>query len=430
MVAVTPGTDPPGGQRSAGYGPHEYAFPMPLPRRSIPVARISDESHRVTTFELFFDLVFVFAFTQVTGLMVHEHSFCGVLQGLIILGLLWWSWVSFAWLSNQTHVDEGIMRFGLSAVMVAVFIACLAIPEAFADLPGGLDGPLVLALSYTAVRILHLALYAYAAGRDKPLRRQIAKMTVAMVLGCALILTGAVLGGPAQTWLWLAGLVVDTGITFLTSRHGNWRVHSAAHWTERFGLVIILALGESIVAIGVGASQEPVSVPVLAGAVAGIVLSMGLWWLYFDVTAVAAEHRFAALRGPARASAAVEAYTYLHLPLVAGIVLAALGVEQALAHVEDSGPLEYVGATALFAGPALYLFGSAAFRRRMGGPWQPWRLGAAVLLAALVPAGLAVAPLASLALVAAVVAALVGVEALVRGGRHTSVRHTAPEQER
>lgn len=386
------------------------------------MARISDESHRVTTFELFFDLVFVFAFTQVTGLMVHEHSFFGVLQGLIILGLLWWSWVSFAWLSNQTHVDEGIMRFGLSAVMVAVFIACLAIPEAFADLPGGLDGPLVLALSYTAVRILHLALYAYAAGSDKPLRRQIAKMTVAMVLGCALILTGAVLGGPAQTWLWLAGLVVDTGITFLTSRHGNWRVHSAAHWTERFGLVIILALGESIVAIGVGASQEPVSVPVLAGAVAGIVLSLGLWWLYFDVTAVAAEHRFAALRGPARASAAVEAYTYLHLPLVAGIVLAALGVEQALAHVEDSGPLEYVGATALFAGPALYLFGSAAFGRRMGGPWQPWRLGAAVLLAALVPAGLAVAPLASLALVAAVVAALVGVEALVRGGRHTSVR--------
>ncbi|MGX5359714.1 low temperature requirement protein A [Kocuria sp. KH4] len=395
---------------------------MPLLRKIVPSARVSDESHRVTTFELFFDLVFVFAFTQVTGFMAHEHSVPGVLQGMIILGLLWWSWVSFSWLANQTHVDEGLMRFGLAAVMVAVFIAALAIPEAFADFEGGLDGPLVLALSYVVVRVLHVTLYAHAAESDRPLRRQVAKLTAAMTLGSALIIAGAVIGGPAQPWFWLAGLVVECGITFFTSRRGDWRVHSAAHWTERYGLIIILALGESIVAIGVGASREPVSIPILLGAAAGITLSLGLWWLYFDVTAIAAEHRFAALRGSARASAAVEAYTYLHLPLVAGIVLSALGVEDVLAHVEDTDAFGALGAAALFGGTALYLLGSTAFWRRVGGEWATWRLGATALLLALGPVAARMAPLAALALVALVVSALVAVESLHHAQRRAAIR--------
>lgn len=384
-----------------------------LPRPPLPAARISNETHRVTTFELFFDLVFVFAFTQVTGLMVHEYSFLGVLQGMVILTLLWWSWAPFSWLANQAHADEGLMRFGLSAVMVSIFIAALAIPEAFEDLDGGLHGPLVLALAYTAVRILHLVLYVYAAGNDQPLRRQIAKLTVTAVLGAALVITGALLGGTAQTWFWLAGMVLDTALTFLISWHGNWRIHSAAHWTERYALVVILALGESIVSIGVGASELPVSVPVLAGAAAGICLSIGLWWLYFDVTAVAAEHRFAALRGSARSSAAVVAYTYLHLPLVAGIILTALGVEDSLAHVEEGKSLGRVGAFALFGGPALYLLGSVAFWRRMGGGWKKWRLGAVVLLLILLAAAPPLSPLAALLLITILVAALVAVESLL-----------------
>lgn len=395
---------------------------MPMLRKIVPVARVSDESHRVTTFELFFDLVFVFAFTQVTGFMAHDHSFMGVLQGMIVLGLLWWSWVSFSWLANQTHVDEGLMRFGLSAVMVAVFTAALAIPEAFSDLEGGLDGPLVLALAYVVVRILHLVLYAYAAGDDQLLRRQIFKMAAAMVLGSTPIVTGAVIAGGAQTWFWLSGLVVDTGLTFMTSRRGNWRVHSAAHWTERFGLIIILALGESIVAIGVGASQEPVSIPILVGAAAGVGLSLCLWWLYFDVTAIAAEHRFAAMRGSARASAAVEAYTYLHLPLVGGIVLSALGVEDVLAHVEETAGLGALGAFALYGGTALYLLGSTAFWRRIGGQWMSWRLGAAALLLMLIPVATHLAPLVALTVITVVASALVTVESLHYAQHRTAVR--------
>ncbi|MHA7278223.1 low temperature requirement protein A [Arthrobacter sp. MDT2-2] len=383
---------------------------------------MSDESHRVTTFELFFDLVFVFAFTQVTGFMAHEHSFFGVLQGMIILTLLWWSWVSFSWLSNQTHVDEGIMRFGLSAVMVAMFIASLAIPEAFHDLDGGLSGPLVLALAYVVVRVLHVTLYAYAAGDDHPLRRQVAKTAGGMILGSVLILTGALVGGAAQTWFWLAGVGVDAGITYLTSTKGDWRVHSAAHWTERYGLVVILALGESIVAIGVGASQEPVSIAILAGAVLGVALSICLWWLHFDVTAIAAEHRFAALRGAERSSAAVDAYTYLHLPLVAGIVLTALGVEDVLAHVYETENFGALGSFALFGGAALYLLGSAAFWRRVGGGWKKWRLGGAVILLLLIPAASPLAPLAALALVTTVAGLLVAAESTLYAESRSSIR--------
>ena len=395
---------------------------MQLQRRSLRAARVSDESHRVTTFELFFDLVFVFAFTQVTGFMAHEHSFPGVLQGMIILGLLWWSWVSYSWLGNQTHVDEGIMRLGLSAVMVAMFIAALAIPEAFTDLEGGLSGPLVLALAYLTVRVLHLVLYFYAAMDDKPLQRQVIKTSVAMFAGSTLIIVGAVIGGPAQTWFWLGGLVVDIALTYLTSSGGNWRVHSAAHWTERHGLVVILALGESIVAIGVGASQEPVSVPILLGAVFGIALSVCLWWLHFDVTAIGAEHRFAALQGQERTSAAVDGYTYLHLPLVAGIILSAFGVEDVLAYIYKTEDFGLLGSFALFGGAALFLLGSSAFWRRIGGGWKKWRLGGAAALLLLMPVGAQLAPLGALALAAGMAALLVAAESLLYAEARTSIR--------
>ncbi|WP_104167350.1 low temperature requirement protein A [Arthrobacter sp. SX1312] len=395
---------------------------MHLRRRPLRAARVSDESHRVTTFELFFDLVFVFAFTQVTGFMAHEHSFLGVLQGMIILSLLWWSWVAFSWLGNQTHVDEGIMRLGLAVVMVAMFIAALAIPEAFHDLEGGLSGPLVLALAYFVVRVMHLLLYLYAAMDDKPLQRQVLTLSVAMLPGSALILVGALIGGTAQTWLWAAGLALDITLTYLTSTGGNWRLPSAAHWTERHGLVVILALGESIVAIGVGASREPVSIPILLGAVFGIALSVCLWWLHFDVTAIAAEHRFAALRGSERISAAVDAYSYLHLPLVAGIILSAFGVEDVLAHVYATEDFGLLGSFALFGGAALFLLGSSAFWRRMAGSWKKLRLVGTAGLLLLIPVAAPLAPLAALALASVMAAALVGAESVLDAGARGRIR--------
>ncbi|MDQ1058335.1 low temperature requirement protein LtrA [Arthrobacter globiformis] len=287
--------------------------------------------------------------------------------------------------------------------MISMFIAALAIPESFTDLEGGLNGPLVLALAYVVVRVLHLSLYAYAAGD-------------------ALIVTGALVEGLAQTWFWAAGVATDAGITYVTSARGNWRVHSAAHWTERYGLVVILALGESIVAIGVGASAEPVSVPILLGAFAGVALSICLWWLHFDVTAIAAEHRFAALRGSARTAMAVDAYTYLHLPLVAGIVLSAFGVEDVLAHAAETEGFGTLGASVLFGGTALYLLGSAAFWRRVGGGWKKWRLGGSAVLLLLIPVAAPLAPLAALVLVAVVTGLLVAAESTLYAETRAAVR--------
>ncbi len=372
--------------------------------------RVSTESHRVTTFELFFDLVFVFAFTQVTRLMAHEHSSLGVLQGMVILGLLWWSWVTYSWLSNQAHVDEGVMRLGIMVAMAAMFVAALAIPEAFHDLEGGLSGPLVLAIAYVVVRLVHTVMYVIAADEDTALRRQVLKTSVAMILGSSLIVTGALLREPLQIWFWIAGLLLDFGLTYATSAGGDWRIHSAAHWAERYGLVVILALGESIVAIGVGASELPVDTAILTGSVLGIGLSICLWWLYFDMIALAAERVLSRLQGKARASLAVDAYSYMHLLLIAGIVLSALGVETALAHIEDAADFGWFGASTLIGGTALYLAGHAAFWKRVGGHWKVWRLGGAVLLLVLMPLAAVLAPLGAMALVFGVCGAVVAVE--------------------
>jgi low temperature requirement protein LtrA len=395
------------------------------PRPTLLRFRTSDESHRVTTFELFFDLVFVFAFTQVTQFMAHAHSGAGVLQGLIILSLLWWSWVSYSWLANQTFVDEGVVRIGMSVAMAAMFLVALVIPEAFEDLPGGLYAPLVLAVSYVVVRVAHLTMYFFAAGDDGPLRRQVLITTSALIPGSVLLVLGAVLGGEAQTWLWLGGLLIDVGITYVTARGGNWRVHSAAHWAERFGLVVILALGESIVAIGVGVAELPISTQILVGSLLAIGLSVLLWWLYFDVIALAAEHVLARLRGADRANLAIDGYTYLHFPIIAGVVISALGVEQAMHHVNEPEPLGLFAAVALFGGTSLYLAGHAAFWRRAGGKVKGWRLAGASLLLALTPVGAAIPALAALALTVAVTGAVVVIETLRYADVRAEVRRSA-----
>ena len=165
------------------------------------------ESARVTTFELFFDLVYVFAFTQVSGLMADTHSALGVLQALVVLGLLWWMWCSYSWLGNQAPADRGVVQAGMGLAMIAVFIVALAIPEAYDDLPGGWYAPLVVALAYLFVRIVHATLYVIVAGEDRALRRQVlGTQVVALVPSATALIVGALIGGAAQTWIWLARL--------------------------------------------------------------------------------------------------------------------------------------------------------------------------------------------------------------------------------
>jgi low temperature requirement protein LtrA len=264
--------------------------------------------------------------------------------------------------------------------------------------------------AFLLVRFLHLTVYAVAATGDPGLRRQVAISWLPTLAGGALLVLGVLVGGWTQTLLFASALLVDWVPIYLTSRHGNWRVHSAGHWSERHGLFIILALGESVVAIGVGAAAKPISTPLLVAAILGVAAAIGLWWLYFDMVSLAAEHQLLEAHGQARAKLAVEAYTYGHFPIVAGIVLAALGVEGVVAHAGEHEPLGVFYALALFGGVALYLTGQLLFKRRMHNLLSlPRLLATGVFLAAL-PAAIVLPPLVGLAGLVLILAALIILE--------------------
>jgi low temperature requirement protein LtrA len=390
--------------------------------------RPTSADHRVTTLELFFDLVFVFAFTQVTALMAADPTPVGALRGLVVLALLWWAWCSYAWLGNQAHADEGVVRLTMVVAMAAMFVVALAIPEAFADLEGGLFAPFVLAACYAVVRLAHIGCYLVAAGDDAGLRRQLLLTAVPVSVAAGLLVAGGALGPPYQTLLWALALAVDyTGI-WVTGTTG-WRLPAPGHFAERHGLIVIVALGESLVAIGVGVSEKPVSWPVIAASVCGIALAVCLWWLYFDVVARVAEHVLATSEGEARTRLARDSYTYLHFPIVMSILFVALGLKKVMEYVADTDHHDLADAltgtplVALYAGTAVHLLGHVAFRRRNVGSWNRHRTGVALLLVALLPVAWQLPALASLALVAGLLVTLVTYEMLRFAPDRDRVRH-------
>jgi low temperature requirement protein LtrA len=400
-------------------------------KRFVPAqsARALREGDGVTTFELFFDLVYVFAMTQVTAYMLREHDAVGIARGLIVLALLWWTWVAFAWLGNQARADTGVVRWTMIAAMMAMFIVALCIPEAWDDFEGGLYGPLVLVVAYGVVRVLHIWAYTVAArdDDDDDLLEQVAKLWAPTVGGVTLLLIGVALGGTAQTLLFLAALLVDCGGVYVTSREGEWRIHSAAHWTERHGLFIILAIGESVVAIGVGAAGEPISAPIAIAAALGIASAVSLWWLYFDVVAHAAEHRLEEVGDRERVRIAVDAYSYGHFPIVAGIILAALGVEGVIAHADEREALGMFYASALYGGFAVYLGGHLFFKWRLHGTVSATRLAACAALLLALPLAAMAPPLVALAGMIAIVGVLVAAETRRYAHLRASVPHGIEE---
>jgi len=380
-------------------------------------AETSREGDRATTLELFFDLIYVFAFTQVSALMSHGHDGIAVLQGLVILALIWWSWTSYTWLANQAHADRGVVRIGIVLAIALMFIVSLVIPETYDDLGGGLFAPMVFVVAYVTVRIVHAVVYIIAAGTDAGLRRQIiVSIGAAVIPSSALLVIGALVGAPYQVWIWLVAIVLDLLVVYLTSRGGNWRLNSATHFAERHNLVIILALGESVVAIGIGVGQLPVSTSIIVGSVLAVALAVGSWWVYFHHFAPKVEHLVARKTGVDRSELGRDAYTYLHLALVAGIVITALGVEQAMHAIEEFHVLELFGAFALGGGIALYIAGTAFIWRRVSGEWALIRLGGATLALLVIPL-LAVLPaIVALGVTAVIVGVVVGAEQFF-GGR-------------
>jgi low temperature requirement protein LtrA len=370
------------------------------------------ERGRVTALELFFDLVFVFAITQVTSLLAADPTWRGLGHGMLVLAALWWAWASYAWLTNSVDPEEGVARLVIFAAMAAMLVASLATPRAFAG-----DG-LLFGVAYALVRVLHLALYSRVAG-DAGVRAVVRRLAPTALTASALLVAAGAIGGSARTPLWVLALAIDYGGLLLIGLRG-WQV-APAHFAERHGLIIIIALGESIVAVGVGLGGGDLSAGVVTAAVLGVAVAAALWWSYFDVVALVAERTLRGLEGDARNRMARDSYTYLHLPMVAGIVLFALGVKKVVAHVGE--PLDTVPAVGLCGGLALYLAALVAFRLRNVRSVNRQRTVAALLLVALIPPATRVDALVALAAVTTVACGLIAYEAVRFAGARDRVRH-------
>ena len=370
------------------------------------------QDERVTPLELFFDLVFVLAITQCTALMYHHPTWEGLGQGLLVLALLWWSWGAYAWLTSVLDPEDDAVRISMFVAMAGLLLASICIPQAFGDLA------VEFAVAYGIVRAAHIALFVLASRDDRDLRHSVGTLSVSTAIGVGLLLAGALAGGSGQTILWVIALVLDVGGPFFFGAAG-WKL-VPHHFAERHGLIIIIALGESIVAIGAG--SHGLDLGKATAAVLGIGLAAAMWWIYFDVVAIVAARRLAeAEPGREQNEMARDSYSYMHFLMVAGIVLAALGLKTTLADVDE--PLGAVPTFALLGGLALYLLGHVAFRYRHVHTVNRQRLGLAVLLILAVPAADGAPPLVILALIDVVLTALIVYETHRYGERRSELRH-------
>jgi low temperature requirement protein LtrA len=374
----------------------------------------TDTDERVTPLELFFDLIFVFAITQVTALIVDDPTWGGLTRGLLLLAVLWWAWAAYAWLTNTVNPEEGAVRLVMFGAMAAMLIASLAVPDAFGD------DAFLFACAYAFVRIAHLGLYALAGRGDRDLLAAVGRLAVGSAVGATLLFVAAALDGPAQTAVWAVALLADLAGAFIGGGRG-WRL-SPGHFAERHGLIVIIALGESIVAVGLGATNV-LTPGVVTAAVLGLAVAAAMWWLYFDVVAIVAERRLREESGRAQLEMARDSYSYLHLPMVAGIILVAVAMKKTLAHVGD--PLELVPAVTLCGGIALYLVAHVLFRLRNVRSLNRHRLVVAGVLLALLPLAVEVPALVTLAIVTGLMTALIVYEALRFAAARDRVRHPA-----
>jgi low temperature requirement protein LtrA len=387
---------------------------MPEERQSRLGATLR-EGERVTPLELFFDLVFVLAITQCTALMSHHPTWSGLAQGLLVLGMLWWAWTGYAWLTSVLDPEEGAVRLVMFGAMAALLLVSLCVPEAFGNLA------LAFALIYGVVRTAHIALFMLASPDDDGLRQSVLGLAVSTLVAVALLALASAFDGLAQGALWALALFLDMGGPYLFGSEG-WKL-MPGHFAERHGLIVIIALGESIVAIGVGASHE-LDLGIATAAVLGVALTAAMWWVYFDVVAIVSGRRLAeAEAGRAQNELARDSYSYLHLVMIAGIVLTALGLKTTIGHFGDH--LHAVPAFALLGGVAIYLLGLVAFRYRHVHTINRRKLALAIVLLILVPVATEVPALLALTVVNVLIWAMIGYETRTYGEGRVRLRREA-----
>jgi low temperature requirement protein LtrA len=356
-----------------------------------------DHEHRVTPRELFFDLVFVFAFTQVATLLAEDPTFAGIGRGALVLAALWWAWTAYAWLTNTVDPEEEVVGAALLVALIAMFVAALVVPDVF-------DGKGVLfGAAFLVVVTMHLALYALAGRGNRDLLAAVLRLAPWTLLGASLILVAGFTDG-ARTWLWLAAIActyIGAGLSGST----GWQLHPS-HLAERYGLVVIIALGEAFVSIGIGARGTGIGLGEVAAAILGLLVATSFWLAYFDFFAIRGERMLRDLQGAERVALARDAYAYAHLVLIGGIVLFAFAMKTIVGHVGEQ--LDSVTAFALCGGSALYLLTYSAIRIRVERRVRlsRGRFVAALVLLLVLPLATVVPALAALALVTAVWLAL------------------------
>ena len=385
--------------------------------RSSRLSAVLREGERVTPLELFFDLVFVLAITQCTALMSHHPSWSGLAQGLLVLGMLWWSWTGYAWLTRVLDPEEGAVRLVMFGAMAALLLVSICVPDAFGDLA------LAFALIYGVVRAAHIALFMLASPDDDGLRHSVLSLAASSAIAVSLLTLASLFDGLAQGALWALALLLDMGGPYLFGSEG-WKL-VPGHFAERHGLIVIIALGESIVAIGLGAEQA-LDLGIAAAAVLGVALTAAMWWAYFDIVAIVSARRLGETEpGRVQNEMARDSYSYVHLIMVAGIVLVALGMKKTIGHFDDQ--LETVPAFALLGGLAVYLLGLVGFRWRHIRSINRQRLLLAVVLLILVPVATEVPALLALAVVNALIWAMIVYETRLYGEGRQEVRRPRME---
>jgi low temperature requirement protein LtrA len=372
--------------------------------------RTSGEEHRATALELFYDLVFVFAITQISHLLLSNLDWTGAGQSALIVLVVWWAWNYTTWVTNELDADSPVVILLMIGLMLGSLLMAAAIPKAFGSRAGLFAG------SYVAIQLgRHTFLTFAAADRGSLERERAGRILVWFVAAGALWLAGAAASGPVRTALWLAALAIDYAAPLATFwvpgrkrlTGAAWDVDTA-HFAERFQLFVIIALGESIVAIGATTSALALDAARLAAFVIAFAGAAAMWWLYFGGAAVIAERRLA--RAPDRTVVARDAYTYLHVLMVAGVIVSAVGDELVIGR--PTAVLTGAQVAGVVVGPALYLWAHVLFRRRLAGSWGHRRSAGAAACVAVAALGKLVPALVLGGLIAAVLVAVIASEQL------------------
>jgi low temperature requirement protein LtrA len=384
----------------------------PADERPAPAPAAPDPSaeRRTTPVELLWDLVFVFAVTQVTTLLAHRTSWERLGEAMVVLALVWWAWSAFVWAANAQEEESRTLRACLLAGTTLIFIVGLAVPHAFGR------NSLLFAVAYALVRFLHLGVYADAARRGNAGRAAIVGFAVTVVIGMVLLIAGALTHGWARVALWLLAVAIDyAGPAWLTrERLRGLQQVAVAHFAERYGAFVIICIGESIVAVGVVIAERPLTPGLVIAATLPLLTAVGMWWTYFDRTADRAQERLRVHDDPVLAAA--DAYSYMHLIIVAGIIIFDGGVKLVV-HNSVSAPMPDAGRLAMCGGVAVYLLGLAAFQWRILGERSYGRLLVALAVLVLFAAGGGLPAWVIGAVIAALMAALCVAETLLGQAR-------------